>query len=78
MSETTQASGATGPQGDAATGAVSAPAVLRVLEVIGASVQTGLETVGISARFGVQVARARTPADPRTDRGNAPGLSPEL
>jgi phospholipid/cholesterol/gamma-HCH transport system permease protein len=37
---------------------------IGVLEAIGASVQTALETVGISARFGVQVARAA--ADVRT------------
>jgi len=35
-----------------------------VLELIGASVQTSLETVGVSARFGAQVARAA--ADVRT------------
>ena len=42
----------------------TAAGAVRVLEVIGASVQTALETVGISARFGVQVARAA--ADART------------
>jgi phospholipid/cholesterol/gamma-HCH transport system permease protein len=35
---------------------------IGVLEGIGASVQTALETLGISARFGVQVARAATDA----------------
>ena len=54
----TRASGAIGPQGDAADGAETAPAVLRALEVVGASVQALLETVGTSARFGVQVARS--------------------
>jgi phospholipid/cholesterol/gamma-HCH transport system permease protein len=42
-----------------------------VLELIGASVQTSLETVGVSAQFGVQVARAA--ADVRTWFAELPG-----
>ena len=44
--------------------AAPAPGALRGLEVLGASIRTALGTVGNSARFGVQVARAA--ADVRT------------
>jgi len=55
---------ATRPVSDTAVGADTAPGVVRWLEVIGARAQTGLETVGVSARFGAQAARAA--ADART------------